>query len=166
MAYISAFSWRKYCTSGILLGQTQAQAPHSIQSARLWLVALSCCCPLLNQYNCCGRRSAGQASAQALQRIQPFSSSGSPISLAEGASRQLVILTTGTSSQGRVKPISGPPIITIGSAPGQKPASFSRWLTGVPRRAQTLPGRVTASPVKVTTRSVSGSPSITARFTA
>jgi hypothetical protein len=91
---------------------------------------------------------------------------GSPISLADGASRQLVILTTGTSSHGRVNPISGPPIMTICSALGQKPASSSRWRTGVPSRAHTLPGRVTASPVRVTTRSVSGSPSITARLTA
>ena len=98
--------------------------------------------------------------------MQPFSSCGSPISLAEGAKRQLVIFTTGTSSPGRVKPISGPPMITIGSALAQNPASFNRWRTGVPRRAQTLPGRVTASPVRVTTRSVNGSPSITARFTA
>ena len=77
-----------------------------------------------------------------------------------------MILTTGTSIHGRVKPINGPPIITSCSAEGQKPASSSRWLTGVPRRAQTLPGRLTDSPVKVTTRSVNGSPSITARFTA
>lgn len=34
--------------------------------------------------------------------------------------------TTGTSSQGRVKPISGPPMMTIGSALAQKPASLSR----------------------------------------
>ena len=60
--------------------------------------------------------------------------------LADGASRQLVILTTGTSSHGRVKPISGPPIMTICSLPGENPAFSSRWRTGVPRRAQTLPG--------------------------
>ncbi len=98
--------------------------------------------------------------------MQPFSSWVSPISLADGASRQLVILTTGTSSHGRVKPISGPPIITSCSPEGQKPAASSRWRTGVPRRAQTLPGCATASPVRVTTRSVRGSPSMTARLTA
>jgi hypothetical protein len=91
---------------------------------------------LLNQYSCCGSRSAGQASAQALQRMQPFSSCGSPISLAEGASRQLVIFTTGTSSHGRVKPISGPPMITIGSALAQKPASFKQMAH---RRAKARP---------------------------
>ncbi|ENZ87091.1 hypothetical protein D088_630042 [Salmonella enterica subsp. houtenae serovar 16:z4,z32:-- str. RKS3027] len=38
----------------------------------------------------------------------------------------MVIFTTGTSSQGRVNPINGPPMMTIWSAEGQNPASLSK----------------------------------------
>ena len=79
---------------------------------------------------------------------------------------QLQIFTTGTSRSGSVKPISGPPITTICSCCGRKPACCSRKRTGVPSRVQKLPGDSTASPVTVTTRWISGSPSVMARLMA
>ena len=83
-----------------------------------------------------------------------------------GTSKQLQIFTTGTFRSGRVKPIKGPPIITICSGPGLKPDCCNRCLTGVPKRAQKLPGLLMASPVTVTTRSINGWPSTTARLMA
>ncbi|MNQ99178.1 hypothetical protein D3C85_1149020 [compost metagenome] len=55
---------------------------------------------------------AGQASAQALQRMQACSGPGGGSSARVGESRQLVALTTGTMAWGRVKPIMGPPMMT------------------------------------------------------
>ena len=52
--------------------------------------------PWANQNICCGSRLAGQASAHMPQRIQACAGGGVGNSCAVGASRQLVVLTTGT----------------------------------------------------------------------
>ena len=78
------------------------------------------------------------------------------------ASRQLLVLISGTSSEGRVKPIIGPPMIRRLSLPVSSPANSSSSPTGVPSSASTFPGRASASPVRVVMREISGLPSTTA----
>src|SRR5690606_11913411 len=92
--------------------QTYEQAPHSMQSKILCCSAFSNSCALLNQYSCCGSRSAGQASTHRPQRIQAMAISLGGSSCSVGASRQLLVLVIGSCSCGRANPIIGPPIIT------------------------------------------------------
>ena len=83
-----------------------------------------------------------------------------------GASRQLLVLIAGTSSEGRVKPIIGPPMIRRSSLPLSRPAKASSSPTGVPISASTFIGRASASPVRVTIREISGLPCTTASWMA
>ena len=83
-----------------------------------------------------------------------------------GASRQLLVLISGTSSAGRVTPIIGPPMIRRSSLRSSRPAKASRSCTGVPISASTFIGRASASPVRVVIRAISGLPSTTASCTA
>ena len=82
------------------------------------------------------------------------------------ASRQLVVLISGTSSEGRVKPIIGPPMIRRLSLVVSSPAKVSSSATGVPINASTFIGSASASPVSVVMREISGLPSSTASWIA
>ncbi len=137
-----------------------------MQSNRWWALSCSCSWPRAKKCNCCGSRLAGQTSAHSPQRMQGSAGGGGGSSSSVLASRQLVVLITGTSSEGRVKPIIGPPMIRRLSLSGMRPAKASSSFTGVPISTSTFIGRARASPVRVVMREISGLPSSTASWTA
>ena len=100
------------------------------------------------------------------QRMQGCSTAGAGTASGEEASRQLVVLMIGRASLSRVKPIIGPPITRRAMPLAEGAARRSRSPMAVPRRASTLCGCCRASPVRVTTREIIGSPKHTARCTA
>ena len=137
-----------------------------MQSNRLCALSCSCSWPRAKKCSCCGSRLAGQASAHSPQRMQGMAGAGAGSSSAVLASRQLLVLISGTSRLGRVKPIIGPPMIRRLSLPWSSPAKASSSRTGVPISASTLPGRASAAPVSVVMREISGLPSSTASWMA
>ncbi len=137
-----------------------------MQSNRLCALSCSCSWPMAKKCNCCGNRLAGQASAHSPQRMQGMAGGGAGNSAAVLASRQLVVLISGTAKSGRVKPIIGPPMIRRFSLPWSRPANSSSSPTGVPSSTSTFIGRARASPVRVVIREISGLPRITASWMA
>ena len=100
------------------------------------------------------------------QRMQGCSTAGAGSASSETASRQLVVLMMGSASLCSVKPIIGPPMIRRAIPAGEGAARRSKSLIAVPSRASTLCGWPNASPVRVMTREIIGSPKHTARCTA
>ncbi|CAM5584687.1 hypothetical protein SSTU70S_06422 [Stutzerimonas stutzeri] len=119
------------------------------------------------------RRSAAAVAAgwrDRLRHIRHNECMAAPVgggsSAAVTASRQLVVLISGTSRLGRVKPIIGPPMSRRSRRAGLSPANSSSSRTGVPISASTFIGRARASPVSVVIREISGLPSSTASWMA
>ncbi len=137
-----------------------------MQSNRWCALSCSCSWPSAKKCNCCGSRLTGQASAHSPQRMQGSAGGGGGSSSSVLASRQLVVLITGTSRDGRVKPIIGPPMIRRLSLFCSSPANASSSPAGVPISASTFIGRANASPVRVVIREISGLPSSTASWMA
>lgn len=103
----------------------------------------------------------GQAARHLPQRMQVgFSAAGA------GSVRQstaFVPLTTGTPRSPCAVPIIGPPQTTLQVSSFMPPANLSSSSSGVPMRTMTFLGSFAPSPVTVTTFSVRGRPSYTAR---
>ncbi len=102
---------RNQSASGMWLGQTRSQQPHSIQAESPADSASGHCRARTRRSSSWGRRRAGQTSAQAMQRIQGSSGSGRGSSEAASTKMQLVAFVTGKPSCGSARPITGPPTI-------------------------------------------------------
>src|SRR6056300_1241575 len=87
---------RKLAVSGIWLGQTRSQQPHSIQSVRQKSRSFFSSSARAYQSSCCGNSRTGHTEAQSPQRIQGNSSPG--LGASETTRTQLLAFTKGISS--------------------------------------------------------------------